>query len=67
VLVARIVIRIHVVHAQRADRRHLRDILARFRPVEVTGIAGQNDDGTRRISDKLVGIEPIAQTDIEDA
>src|SRR5215471_18797911 len=35
----RIVFRVEVFKPKRSDRRHLRDTLARFRPMEVRGVA----------------------------
>ena len=35
--------------------------------MEMRGIAGENDDATRRIGLQLIGVELIAQADVEDA
>ena len=42
-LFARIVGGIEIFNAERADRRHLRDVLAGSRPVEMGSVAGQHD------------------------
>ena len=62
-----IVVRINVFKAQRPDRRHLRDVLAGLRPMEVGCVAGQNDHGSGRIGHQLLGVEVITQPDVKDA
>lgn len=51
---------IQIFEAQRADRRDLRDVFAGFRPMEMRGIAWQNDHACRRKSLHLVAVKPIA-------
>jgi hypothetical protein len=48
-VVSRIVFRADVFKSKRPNRRHLRDVLTGFRPVEMGRVTGQNDDGTGRI------------------
>jgi hypothetical protein len=48
-LVARIVVQIVIFKAERADRRHVCDLFTGFRPVEMPGLAGQDDDAAWRI------------------
>lgn len=67
VVVSRIVFRADVFKAKRPNRRHLRDVLTGFRPVEMRRIAGQNNDATGRIRLQLIGVELIAQADVENA
>src|SRR5215470_14667828 len=43
-----IILRIPVFEAQRTDCRHLGDVLPRFGPMEVEGIAGQGEDAAGR-------------------
>jgi AcrR family transcriptional regulator len=61
----RIVVRVHVLEADRADGRHLRHVFARFRPVEVTGAAGQDHDGAWRVGLQLLFVELVTQADVE--
>ena len=65
--VSRIVFRVHVIQAERPHSGHLRDVIARLRPVEMRGITWQNDyrAGWKRL--QLIGIELIAQANVEDA
>jgi hypothetical protein len=49
VAVSRIVSRGDVFKRERPNRRHLRDVFTGLGPVEVSGIAGQNDDAAGRI------------------
>jgi len=65
VVVSRIRFRADVFKAKRPNRRHLRDVLTGFRPVEMGRIAGQNDDAAGRIRLQLIGVELIAQADVE--
>src|ERR1700731_1302106 len=66
-LLAGIVIWIEIFEAKRPNRRYLRDVLARLGPMEVPGIAGQNDDAAGRVGLDLVAVELLAETDIENA
>jgi len=66
-LFARIVGGIEIFNAERADRRHLRDVLAGSRPVEMGSVAGQHDHASRRKSLHLVAVEMIAEADVEHA
>src|ERR1700730_1951583 len=66
-LLPRIVIWIEIFEAKRPNRRYLRDVLAGLGPMEVPGIAGQNDDAAGRIGLHLVAVELLAETDIENA
>src|ERR1700730_1754933 len=65
VVLTRIVVCIQVFEAQWADGRYLSHVLAGLRPMEVPGIAGQNDDAARRIGFHCVAIEPLAEPDIK--
>ena len=65
VVVSRIIFRADVFKAKRPNRRHLRDVLTGFRPVEMGCIARQNDDAAGRIRLQLIGVELIAQADVE--
>ena len=56
---ARIVFPIDVFKAKRPNRRHLRDVLAGFRPMEVGGVAGKNDHRAGRIGVQLLSVELI--------
>src|SRR6266436_1844738 len=64
---SRIVLRADVFKAKRPNRRHLCDVLTGFRPVEMGRIARQNDDATGGICLQLIGVELIAEADIENA
>ena len=46
---------------------HLRDVIARFCPVEVRRVAGENDNAARGICLHLVPVKLIAQSDVENA
>jgi len=48
-----IVLRVDIFKAKRPNRRHLRDVLAGPRPVEVGCVAGQNDYRAGRIGHQL--------------
>src|SRR6516162_10394956 len=65
-LIPGVVFRVQVFKAQRSNRGHLRDVFAGLRPMEVPGIAGQNDDAAGRISLHRVAVELLAKADIED-
>src|SRR5579864_7895426 len=67
VWVSRIVFRIHIIKAKRPNRRYLRDVLSRPSPVEVRRVAGENYHRTGRIRLQFLGIELIAQPNVEDA
>ena len=41
----RIILRVDVFEAKRPDRGHLGDVLARFRPMKVGRVAGEDDYG----------------------
>src|SRR5580693_3613778 len=64
-LVPRIVVRVYVFKADRADCRYLRHVLTRFCPVEVTGAARQDHDRARRVGLQLLFLELLAQADVE--
>src|SRR5215469_11811524 len=66
-LVPRIVFRVHVFKAKRSNRRHLRDVLPGFCPVEVGGIARQDNHATWWIRPNLIAVELISQADVENA
>src|SRR5438552_9328896 len=63
VLVAWVVVQVAIFETERADRRHLRDVFAGFRPVEMPGVARQNDDTSRRIGLYLVAVEGLTEPD----
>jgi CheY-like chemotaxis protein len=67
VVVSRIVLRADVFKSKWSNRRHLRDVLTGFRPVEMGRVAGQNDDGAGWIRLQLIGVELITQADVENA
>jgi hypothetical protein len=62
-----IIIRIDVFEAKGANCCYLRDVFARFGPVKMGCVPGQNDYGTRRIGLQLVGVELFSQADVERA
>src|ERR1700730_12077991 len=62
---SRIVLRSDVFNAKRPNRGHLRDVFTGFRPVEVGRVSRQNEDAAGRIGLQLMGIEPIAEADVE--
>jgi hypothetical protein len=64
-LVPRIIFLVEVFEADRADRRHLGDVLTGFCPVEVRGAGGQDDDGTRRVRLQFPLVELFAHADVE--
>ena len=66
-LLARIIGGIEKFNAERADRRYLRDVFARSRPVEMGSVAGQHDDASRWKGLDLVAVKPIAEADVEHA
>ena len=66
-LLTRIVIRIQIFKAKWSDGCHLGHVFTRLRPVEMPGIAWQNDDSTRRIRLHFATLELFAQPDVEHA
>jgi hypothetical protein len=66
-MVSWIVFRAEVFKSKRSNRRYLRDVLTRFRPVEMGRSARQNDDASGRICLQLFRIELLAQADVENA
>jgi hypothetical protein len=64
-LVSRIVCRVDVFKPKRPDRRHLRNVLARFRPMKVGGIAGQNDHSSGWVRPQLIGLEFVTEANIK--
>jgi hypothetical protein len=64
-LILWVVSRVHVFEADRPDRCHLGDVLARSSPVEMRSAAGQDDDSTRRIGHQLFLVELLPQPYIE--
>jgi len=64
-MVSRIVVRVDVFKPKRPNRRHLRDVLTGFRPVEMGRIAPQNDDASGRVRLQCGSVELIAQADVE--
>src|SRR5882757_1287069 len=56
-----------IFEAERSDRRHLRDVFARLRPMEMPGFAWKNDDASRRIGLHLVAIEGLPEPNIKHA
>jgi hypothetical protein len=65
VLLARVVVQVVIFETKRADRRHLRDVFAGLRPVEMPGFARQNDDASRRIGFHLFAVEGLTEPDVE--
>ena len=61
----RIVAEVLVVEAERSDRRHLRDVLAGFRPMEMVRVAREYDYGAGRKGFQLTRVECIPQSDIK--
>src|SRR4051812_5293124 len=51
----------------RAYRHDLRDVIARFCPMEMRGVPGKDDDAAGRIRFHLVAIEFLSHADIKDA
>lgn len=66
-MVPGIVARTDVFKSERPNRRRLRYVLTRFRPVEMRRIARLNDDASGRVGAQLIGIEFVAKTDVENA
>ena len=64
-LVAWVVVQVVIFETERTDRRHLRDVFAGLRPVEMPGFARQNDDASRRIGLHLVAVEGLTEPDLE--
>ena len=58
---ARVVSGIEIFKSERTDRRHLRHVFARLRPMEVPRLAGKNDHASRRIGHQLVRVERLAE------
>jgi hypothetical protein len=56
-----------IFKAERSDRRHLRDVFAGLRPMEMPGFAWKNDDASRRIGLHLVAIEVLPEPDVKNA
>src|ERR1700751_4801335 len=56
-----------IFKAERSDRRHLRDVFAGLRPMEMPGFAWKNDDASRRIGLHLVAIEGLPEPDVKNA
>ena len=67
ILLTRVVAGIQVFEAQRAIGRDLGDVLAGLGPVEVPGVAGQNDDAAGRISLYFIAVEPFTEANVENA
>src|SRR5215471_20841340 len=67
ILLTRIVARLHVFKAQRANSRYLGDICSGLCPVEMGRVAWQNHNASRRKRLHLVAIKLIAETDVENA
>src|SRR5215469_3374521 len=63
----RVIGAVRVFETQRPDCRDLGDVFARLCPMEMPGIAGKDEDRAGRISGDGVTIEPVAETDVEDA
>src|SRR5258708_9430438 len=56
-----------IFKAKRSDRRHLRDVFAGLRPMEMPGFAWKNDDASRRIGLQLIAIEGLSEPDVKNA
>src|SRR5258708_8642083 len=56
-----------IFEAERSDRRHLRDVFAGLRPMEMPGFAWKNDDASRRIGLHLVAIECLPEPYVKNA
>ena len=65
--IPRIVFPIDVFKAKRPNRRHLRDVLAGFRPMEMGRVAGKNDHGAGWIGMQPLTVELITNPDVENA
>ena len=65
ILLTRIVARIHVFKAQRANSRYLGDIFSGLCPVEMGCVARQNDNAAWRVRRQFIAIKLIAETDVE--
>ncbi len=63
---ARVVGRIEVLEAERADRRDLGHVFAGPRPMEVRRVTWQYDNRPWRVRLQFPGVEAITETDIED-
>jgi hypothetical protein len=64
---ARVVGRIQIFEAERADCRDFRDVFAGFGPVEMRRVTGQHDHTSGRKCLYPVAIELIAETDVKHA
>jgi hypothetical protein len=62
-----IVMWIVIFEAERSNRRHLRDVFAGLRPMEMPGFAWKNDHTSRRIALHLVAIEGLPEPDVKNA
>src|ERR1700722_15385438 len=56
-----------VFEAERTDCRYLGDVFAGFCPMEMPGLAGQNDNAPRRIGFHIVTVERFAKPYVENA
>jgi len=65
--IPRIVFPIDLFKAKRPNRRHLRDVLAGFRPMEMGRVAGKNDHGAGWIGMQPLSVELITNRDVENA
>src|SRR6476619_4545671 len=63
--ISRIVFPIDVFKAKRPNRRHLRDVLAGFCPMEMGRVAGKNDHGTGWIGMQSLSVELITNPDVD--
>lgn len=64
---AGIVLMIQIVDGQRAVAAHLRDILARLRPMKMMSVTRKHDPAAGGVRLQRVGIELLATTDVKDA
>src|SRR6266853_6487491 len=67
VMMTRIIVWVVIFETKRTDCRHLRDVFAGLRPVEMPGFAWKNDDASRRIGLHLVAIEGLPEPDVKNA
>lgn len=65
VVVSWIVLCADVFQRKRTKRRHLRNVFARFCPVEVSGIARQYDDASGWVRLRCGRVELVARSNVE--
>src|SRR3954464_16057492 len=62
---ARVLRRIHVLEAKRANRAHLSNVFTRPRPMKVRRARGQHHHAAWRVRSELALVEDVSHTDVE--